>query len=129
MLQKEKFNGRVWIFPLLEIEFQKVKKSSINFIKKDKENPFNICFENWRRIVYSNHPYAFNTNGNANDVPKITHEDVLLELQVVDGASLSSDTNKDVGIIMNYYSGSAKKAAVFWDDSVGRIVVLSLIHI
>jgi len=66
---------------LLEIEFQKVKKSSINFIKKDKENPFNICFENWRRIVYSNHPYAFNTNGNANDVLKITYEDVLLEFK------------------------------------------------
>jgi len=66
---------------LLEIEFQKVKKSSINFIKKDKENPFNICFENWRRIVYSNHPYAHNTNGNANDVSKITYEDVLLEFK------------------------------------------------
>jgi len=66
---------------LLEIEFQKVKKSSINFIKKDKENPFNICFENWRRIVYSNHPYAFNTNGNRNDVSKITYEDVLLEFK------------------------------------------------
>ena len=66
---------------LLEIEFQKVKKSSINFIKKEKENPFNICFENWKRIVYSNHPYAFNTNGNANDVSKITYEDVLLEFK------------------------------------------------
>jgi len=66
---------------LLEIEFQKVKKSSINLIKKDKENPFNICFENWRRIVYSNHPYAFNTNGNANDVSKITYEDILLEFE------------------------------------------------
>jgi len=66
---------------LLEIEFQKVKKSSINFIKKDKENPFNICFENWRRIVYSNHPYAFNTNGNANDVSKINYEDILLEFK------------------------------------------------
>ncbi len=66
---------------LLEIEFQKVKKNSIDFIKKDKENPFNICFENWRRIVYSNHPYAFNTNGNANDVSKITYEDVLLEFK------------------------------------------------
>jgi len=52
-----------------------------------------------------------------------TVEDVLLELQVVDGAALSSDTNKDVGLIMNYYSGSAKKAAVFWDDSAGRVVV------
>ncbi len=79
------------LFPLLDLiinkpilsetEFKKVKKSSIDHIKKDKENPFNICFENWRRIVYSNHPYAFNTNGNANDVSKITYEDVLLEFK------------------------------------------------
>ena len=79
------------LFPLLdliinkptlsEIEFQKVKKSSINLLKKEKENPFNICFENWRRIVYSNHPYAFSTNGNANDVSKIKYEDVLLEFK------------------------------------------------
>jgi len=63
------------LFPLLdsiinkpilsETEFKKVKKSSIDLIKKDKENPFNICFEKWRKIVYSNHPYAFNTIGNA----------------------------------------------------------------
>ena len=52
-----------------------------------------------------------------------TIEDVLLELQVVDGSALSTDTNKDVGIVMNYYSGSAKKAAVFWDDSTGRIAI------
>ena len=66
---------------LSETEFKKVKKSSINNIKKDKENPFNICFEKWKRIVYSKHPYAFNTNGNANDVSKITYEDVLLEFK------------------------------------------------
>ena len=66
---------------LLEIEFEKEKKSSLNFIKKDGENPFSICFENWRRIVYSNHPYAFNSNGNVNDVSKITYEDVLLEFK------------------------------------------------
>jgi len=66
---------------LLEIEFQKVKKSLINTLKKDKENPFNICFEKWRKIVYSNHPYAFNTIGNANDVSNITYEDVLLEFK------------------------------------------------
>ena len=52
-----------------------------------------------------------------------TIEDVLLELQVVDGGALGSDTNKDVGLILNYYSGSAKKAAVYWDDSTGRIVL------
>ena len=36
-----------------EFEFEKVKKSSIDLIKKDKENPFNLCFEKWRKIVYS----------------------------------------------------------------------------
>ena len=79
------------LFPLLDLiinkpilsetEFKKVKKSSIDHIKKDKENPFNICFEKWRKIVYSNHPYAFNTIGNAKDVSKITYEDVLLEFK------------------------------------------------
>ena len=79
------------LFPLLDLcinkpilsetEFKKVKKSSIDHIKKDKENPFNICFENWRRIVYLNHPYAFSTIGNANDVSKITYENVLLEFK------------------------------------------------
>ena len=66
---------------LSEIEFQKVKKFSIDLIKKDKENPFNICFEKWKKIVYSNHPYAFNTIGNANDVSKITYEDILYEFK------------------------------------------------
>ena len=51
-----------------------------------------------------------------------TVEDVLLELQVVNGSAPSSDTNKDVGIVMNYFLDSAKKAALYWDDSVGRIV-------
>ena len=64
---------------LSEIEFQKVKKSSIDLIKKDNENPFNACFERWRKIVYWSHPYAFNTIGNKNDVLKITYEDVLCE--------------------------------------------------
>ena len=68
--------------PILpEIEFQKVKKSSIDLIKKDKENPFNICFEKWRKIVYSSHPYAFNTIGNINNVLKISYKDILCEFK------------------------------------------------
>ena len=54
-----------------------------------------------------------------------TIEDVLLELQVVDGSAPSSDTNKDVGVVMNYFTDSAKKAAVFWDDSEGRFAMAS----
>ena len=79
------------LFPLLDLiinkpilsetEFQKAKKSSINLIKKDKENPFNICFEKWKKIVYLNHSYAFSTTGDANDLSKITYEDVLSEFE------------------------------------------------
>jgi predicted Zn-dependent peptidase len=50
-------------------------------IKKEKENPFNICFEKWRKIVYSHHPYAFNTTGIANDVSNITYDDILCEFK------------------------------------------------
>ena len=64
---------------LTEIDFQKVKKSSFDLIRKDKENPFNPCFEKWRKIVYSNHPYAFNTIGNKKDIEKISYENILFE--------------------------------------------------
>ena len=54
-------------------------------------------------------------------------EDSLIEVGLVNsGGSLvapSSDANIDVGVVMHYYSGSAKTAAMFWDDSVGRIVI------
>ena len=56
-------------------------------------------------------------------------EDSLIEVGLVNsGGSLvapSSDANIDVGMIMHYYSGSAKKAAVYWDDSVARVVIAS----
>lgn len=51
-----------------------------------------------------------------------TVEDQLLELGMVDGSAPSSDLDKDIGLLLNYYSGSAKKAAMFWDDSISRIV-------
>jgi len=56
-------------------------------------------------------------------------EDSLIEVGLVNsGGSLvapSSDANIDVGLIFHYYSASAKKAAVYWDDSVSRIAVAS----
>jgi len=51
-----------------------------------------------------------------------TIEDQLLDLGIVDGAAPTSDLNKDIGLLLNYYTTSAKKAAVFWDDSASRIV-------
>ena len=52
---------------------------------------------------------------------QMTVEDTLIQLQMVDGSAPASDTNKDVGILLNYYTDSAKKAAMFWDDSAARI--------
>ena len=79
------------LFPLLnlminkpklsEIQFEIVKKSTLNLIRKDKENPFNICFEKWRKIVYSKHPYAFNSFGYEKDVSNILYGDILSEYE------------------------------------------------
>ena len=51
-----------------------------------------------------------------------TIEDQLLDLGMVDGSAPSSDLNKDIGVLFNYFTASAKKAALFWDDSVSRVV-------
>ena len=68
--------------PLLsETQFQNVKRTTINSIRKDKENPFNIAFEKWRKLVYEKHPYAFNCIGYEQDILKINHNDILFEYE------------------------------------------------
>jgi hypothetical protein len=37
----------------------------------------------------------------------------------------TSDLNIDVGVLLNYFDTEARKAAVYWDDSVSRIAVAS----
>jgi len=66
---------------LLYKQFQNVKKSTINTLKKDRENPFNITFEKWRKIVYLKHSYAFNSYGYERDISNITHNDILFEYE------------------------------------------------
>ena len=68
--------------PLLsKTQFQSVKKSTINYLKKDKENPFNIAFEKWRKIVYLKHPYAYSPAGYEKDINNIEYNDVLYEYE------------------------------------------------
>ena len=79
------------IFPLLELmihkpsllksQFHNVKKTTIDSLKKDKENPFNIAFEKWRKLVYFQHPYAYNASGYEEDISNITHDDILYEYE------------------------------------------------
>lgn len=54
-----------------------------------------------------------------------TVDDTLLDLGTVSGSAPSSDLNKDIGVLFNYYTDAAKKASVYWDDSAGRIAVAS----
>ena len=79
------------LYPLLDLvvhkpllsnsQFQNVKKNTINSLKKDKENPFNIAFEKWRKLVYFKHPYAYNPSGYEEDISKITYDDILNEYE------------------------------------------------
>jgi hypothetical protein len=56
-------------------------------------------------------------------------EDSLIDLGLVQsGTTLippATDLNIDIGILFNWYNGAAKKAAVYWDDSVARIGISS----
>lgn len=55
----------------------------------------------------------------------LTVEDSLIEVGLVGGSAPNSDVNKDLGLLLNYYTDSAKKAAVYWDDSAARIALAS----
>lgn len=56
-------------------------------------------------------------------------EDTLIDLGLVNSGGVlvapSSDLNLDLGVIFNWFSGTAKKASVFWDDSAQRIALAS----
>jgi len=39
----------------------------------------------------------------------------------------TQDDNKDSGILLNYYNGAARKAAVFWDDSRSSVGIASIV--
>jgi hypothetical protein len=56
-------------------------------------------------------------------------EDSLIDLGLVQtGTTLgvpTADLNIDIGILFNWYNGAAKKAAVYWDDSLQRVGISS----
>jgi hypothetical protein len=56
-----------------------------------------------------------------------TIDDALFEIGTVNGSAPGSDLNKDIGLVMHYFDSGAKKAAVYWDDSQGRIVVSNVV--
>ncbi len=66
---------------LLKSQFQNVKKTTIDLLKKENENPYNIAFEKWRNIVYFKHHYAYNPSGYEEDILSITYDNILSEYE------------------------------------------------
>lgn len=55
----------------------------------------------------------------------MTVVDPIMTLQTaVGGGALSSDSNKDVGLAMQYFSGTAKTAFLGYDDSAGKLTFI-----
>ena len=66
---------------LYEREFLYCQKESINALIKSKENPFNIAFNNLKKILYQEHPYSFNSLGDDESINLIKHIDILNEYE------------------------------------------------
>ncbi len=64
---------------LYEKEFIYCQKESLNNVIKSKENPFNIAFNNFKKILYIEHPYSFNCLGDEECIKRIKHYDILNE--------------------------------------------------
>ena len=64
---------------LYEKEFIYCKTESLNNLIKSKENPFNIAFNNFKKIVYQEHPYSFNCLGDEESIKRIKYIDILNE--------------------------------------------------
>ena len=77
------------VYPILKLiiekpilskdQFKICKINTNNYIKKSIENPFIKAFENWKKLVYKNHPYAYDTIGYTNNINNINYEDILIE--------------------------------------------------
>ena len=68
-------------------------------------------------------------NGNTTQVntTSMLVEDRTIELGLVDGSAPSSATTWDLGILFNYHSSGAKKAAVAWETNDGRFKFASAV--
>ncbi len=77
------------VYPLLEMlindsnlperEFIKCKDKQINYILKSNENFFIKAYDNWRKIVYKNHPYRYDSNGYLDTIKNIAYSDLIKE--------------------------------------------------
>ena len=108
------------LFPLLELiinkpllsnsQFLKVKKTTIDLLKKENENPYNVAFEKWRKLVYSKHQYAYNPSGYHKDILSITHDDII-STYWTDSSSTNSNNNNKVSEQLSIENTPVKEKA------------------
>ncbi len=95
---------------LSEDQFKICKLNTINNIKKSKENPFNIAFDNWRKLVYCNHPYAYDSNGYIDNINNINYDDILDEYN-------NFNKRKKVLLSNHYYENMQKISSLVSNKS------------
>ena len=113
--------------PSIEVSNIKARDGSTSITISDSNGNVGIN----SNLTVTGNLYVLGTTTEVNTT-QLKVEDTLIDLGLVnDNGNLvapSSDSNIDIGILMNWYSGittSAKKAAVYWDDSAQRISIAS----
>ena len=77
-------------------------------------------------LTVTNNLYVNGSTTQVN-VSTLTVDDPLIATGTTSGSAPGSDFAKDLGILMHYYSASAKLASVYWDNSEGRMVMASVV--
>ncbi|MEA5570011.1 pitrilysin family protein [Calothrix sp. UHCC 0171] len=62
-------------FPELEVELE--RKLALQDLRSQKEQPFSIAFEQLRKIIYQNHPYAMSALGDEDTISNLTRDDLV----------------------------------------------------
>ncbi|MBF2016501.1 MAG: insulinase family protein [Rivularia sp. T60_A2020_040] len=62
-------------FPAESVEME--KRIALQDVRLQKEQPFNVAFEQLRQIMYKNHPYASSGLGDETTISSLTREDLV----------------------------------------------------
>ncbi|MDY7021738.1 MAG: pitrilysin family protein, partial [Cyanobacteriota bacterium] len=62
-------------FPAEEVELE--RKITIQGIRSQQEQPFSVAFDQLRRIMYQDHPYAFSTLGREETVSELSRDQIV----------------------------------------------------
>tara|TARA_Y100000589_G_scaffold107230_1_gene101769 strand:- start:454 stop:1683 length:1230 start_codon:yes stop_codon:yes gene_type:complete len=86
---------------LYEKEFIYCKNESLNNVLKAKENLFNITFNNFKKIIYKDHPYSLSCIGDMESINLINYGDILKEYKSFKRRNKYLLTNRDKYSFLN----------------------------